>query len=405
MAKPPLNIVCISRFFKGNAFIEAAHAAGNKVYLLTSSKLKEEAWPWECITEAFYMDEDEKERWNMEHVENGLAYKMKNIKFHLLVALDDFDVEKVAHLREHFRIPGMGETTSRYFRDKLAMRVKALEEGIPIPEFTGLFNDDDIRRFTLIVPGPWIIKPRSAASAMGMKKLYNTDELWRHLEVLGDQRHHYLLERFAPGDVFHVDSLVVDKKVIFASVSQYLDTPFDVAHGGGIFRSQTLPFGSKDEKELLKLNKQLMKAFNMNYSATHTEFIKGKVDGKYYFLETASRVGGANIAEMVEASSGINLWSEWAKLEIAKANKAKYKLPKVTKKNAGIIVSLSRYEQPDTSSFSDEEIAWRMDKKWHIGLILQSADSHERVRELLDAYTERVRNEFHASLPPEAPPV
>ncbi len=405
MAKPPLNIVCISRFFKGNAFIEAAHAAGNKVYLLTSSKLKEEAWPWECITEAFYMDEDEKERWNMEHVENGLAYKMKNIKFHLLVALDDFDVEKVAHLREHFRIPGMGETTSRYFRDKLAMRVKALEEGIPIPEFTGLFNDDDIRRFTLIVPGPWIIKPRSAASAMGMKKLYNTDELWRHLEVLGDQRHHYLLERFAPGDVFHVDSLVVDKKVIFASVSQYLDTPFDVAHGGGIFRSQTLPFGSKDEKELLKLNKQLMKAFNMNYSATHTEFIKGKVDGKYYFLETASRVGGANIAEMVEASSGINLWSEWAKLEIAKANKAKYKLPKVTKKNAGIIVSLSRYEQPDTSSFSDEEIAWRMDKKWHIGLIVQSTDSHERVRELLDAYTERVRNEFHASLPPEAPPV
>jgi len=405
MAKPPLNIVCISRFFKGSAFIEAAHAAGNKVYLLTSSKLKEEAWPWECITETFYMDEDERERWNMEHVENGLAYKMKNIKFHLFVALDDFDVEKVAHLREHFRIPGMGETTSRYFRDKLAMRVKALEEGIPIPEFTGLFNDDDIRRFTLIVPGPWIIKPRSAASAMGMKKLYNTDELWRHLDVLGDQRHHYLLERFAPGDVFHVDSLIVDKKVVFASVSQYLDTPFEVAHGGGIFRSQTLPFGSKDEKELLRLNKKLMKAFNMNYSATHTEFIKGKVDGQYYFLETASRVGGANIAEMVEASSGINLWREWAKLEIAKANKTKYKLPKVAKKNAGIIVSLSRYEHPDTSSFSDAEIAWRMDKKWHIGLIVQSEDSHERVRELLDAYTERVANEFHASLPPEAPPV
>ena len=132
MAKPPLNIVCISRFFKGSAFIESAHAAGNKVYLLTSSKLKEEAWPWECITETFYMDEDERERWNMEHVENGLAYKMKNIKFHLFVALDDFDVEKVAHLREHFRIPGMGETTSRYFRDKLAMRVKALEEGISL---------------------------------------------------------------------------------------------------------------------------------------------------------------------------------------------------------------------------------------------------------------------------------
>lgn len=405
MAKSPLNIVCISRFFKGKAFIETAHAEGNNVYLLTSSKLQNEDWPWESITETFYMEEDERERWNMEHVENGLAFKMQRIKFDLLVALDDFDVEKVAHLREHFRIPGMGETTSRYFRDKLAMRVKAQEEGIPIPEFTGLFNDDEIHRYTLTVPAPWIIKPRSAASAMGMKKLHTTAELWRHLEVLGDQRHHYLLERFAPGAVFHVDSLCVDKKVVFARVSQYLDTPFEVAHGGGIFRSQTLPFGSKDEKELQKLNKQLMKAFNMNYSATHTEFIKGKVDGKYYFLETASRVGGANIAEMVEASSGINLWSEWARLEIAKANKTKYKLPKVTKNHAGIIVSLSRYEHPDTSSFADEEICWRMDKRWHIGLILKSAKSHERIRTLLNHYTERVAREFHASLPPEAPPV
>ena len=405
MAKPPLNIVCISRFFKGKAFIQAAHAAGNNVYLLTSSKLKDKDWPWESITDTFYMEEDERERWNMEHVENGLAYRMKTIKFDLFVALDDFDVEKVARLREHFRIPGMGETTARYFRDKLAMRVKAQEEGIPIPEFTPLFNDDAIHRFTLTVPAPWIIKPRTAASAMGMKKLHTTAELWRHLEELDDQRHHYLLERFAPGDVFHVDSLCVDKKVIFARVSQYLDTPFEVAHGGGIFRSQTLPFGSKDEKELLKLNKQLMKAFNMNYSATHTEFIKGKVDGKYYFLETASRVGGANIAEMVEASSGINLWSEWAKLEIAKANNTKYKLPKITKNNAGILVSLSRYEHPDTSSFTDDEICWRMDKEWHIGLILKSANSHERVRALLDAYTERVAKEFHASLPPEAPPV
>jgi len=148
MAKPPLNIVCISRFFKGKAFIQAAHAAGNNVYLLTSSKLKDKDWPWESITDTFYMEEDERERWNMEHVENGLAYRMKTIKFDLFVALDDFDVEKVARLREHFRIPGMGETTARYFRDKLAMRVKAQEEGIPIPEFTPLFNDDAIHRFT-----------------------------------------------------------------------------------------------------------------------------------------------------------------------------------------------------------------------------------------------------------------
>jgi len=35
-----------------------------------------------------------------------------------VVTLEDFDVEKVAALREHLRIPEMGDTTTRYFRDK-----------------------------------------------------------------------------------------------------------------------------------------------------------------------------------------------------------------------------------------------------------------------------------------------
>ncbi|MEM6317227.1 MAG: ATPase [Bacteroidota bacterium] len=401
----PLNIVCISRYFKGSEFIRTVKSEGHNVYLLTSSNLKDEAWPWESITETFYMDEDETGKWNMAHVRAGLGFKLRTIKFHVFVALDDFDVEKVAHLREHFRVPGMGETTSRYFRDKLAMRIKAKEEGILVPDFTPLFNDDEVRHFTLTVPAPWVIKPRSAASAMGVKKLHTAAELWQHLEELGDQRHNYLLERFAPGDVYHVDSLCVDKKVVFARVSQYLDTPMEVAQGGGIFRSQTVKFGSPDDKALLKANKALMKAFHMNYSACHTEFIKGKEDGQYYFLETASRVGGANIAEMVEASSGINLWAEWAKLEIAKAQDTGYQLPKIQKNPAGIVVSLSRYEHPDTSSFTDAEICWRMQKPWHIGLIVKTKDSQEKVRELLDAYTERIARGFHASLPPEAPPV
>lgn len=99
--------------------------------------------------------------------------------------------------------------------------------------------------------------------------------------------------------VYHVDSLTYEGKVIFSRVSQYLDTPFEVAHGGGIFRSHTIEIGSPEDLALQKLNVDVMKAFGMQYSASHSEFIKCNEDGKYYFLETASRVGGANLAEMV----------------------------------------------------------------------------------------------------------
>ncbi len=39
----------------------------------------------------------------------------------------------VSALREHMRIPGMGLTTVRYFRDKLAMRAHKKEVGILAP--------------------------------------------------------------------------------------------------------------------------------------------------------------------------------------------------------------------------------------------------------------------------------
>ncbi|MDX2245294.1 MAG: ATPase [Bacteroidia bacterium] len=403
MPKAPLNILCISSFFKGEAFLRSAKAEGNHVYLITGSKLKNHAWPWESIDETFFMEENEEGKWVMQHLIDGISWQMRRIKFDKLIALDDFDVERAAHIREHFRIPGMGETTAHYFRDKLAMRMKAQEDGIPVPAFTALFHDADIEAYAQNVPGPWMIKPRFAASATGIVKVADKEKLWEEIHRLGGQRHMYLLEKFAPGFVFHVDTLNLDGKVIFSRVSQYLDTPFEVAHGGGIFRSVTVKFGSKDEKELTKLNKQVMKAFGMQYSASHSEFIKGREDGKYYFLETSSRVGGANLAEMVEASSGINLWAEWAKIETSVAGKTDYVLPAVRNDYSGIVVSLTRYQHPDDSSFNDAEICWRMKKDWHIGLIVR-ASTPERVHELLDKYTRRIAAEFHASLPaPDRP--
>jgi phosphoribosylamine-glycine ligase len=398
------TFLCIASYFKGNDFLRGMKAAGATVYLVTSQKHSDKAWAREAIDDIFYIQQDPDNEWNMEDAATGLAWLMRSKRIDRIVSLDDFDVEKGAFLREHFRIPGMGQTTSRHFRDKLAMRIEARDAGIPVPGFTPLFNDEAINNFTRDFPGPWIIKPRGQASATGMKKVHTAEELWANIDRLGDRRHHFLVEQFKPGDVFHVDSLSVDGKVVFSRASQYLATPFEVAHGGGIFRSATVPFGSEDDKQLLKINESVLKAFGMQYSASHTEFIKNHETGEIYFLETSCRVGGAHLSDMVEASSGINLWFEWAKIEAAVAAGQKYKLPKVRNDHAGIIVSLARQQWPDTSQFNDPEIVWRMtDNQHHVGLIVQSP-KRERVMELLDDYAARVQRDYHASAPaPERP--
>jgi hypothetical protein len=393
-----LTFFCISTFFKGNEFLKSAKIAGNRVFLLTEKKLEAKPWAREFIDEIFFIDTPIGSNLNMEDLVKGLAFKMRTIKIDRIVALDDFDVEKAAFLREHFRIPGMGQTTARYFRDKLAMRAKAKDANLNCPAFSSLFNNDEINHFADHHVYPFMVKPRSEASATGIKKVWNKDELWQAIDALGEERHDYLIEQFKPGEVYHVDSLTVEGEVIFTQVSQYLSTPFEVAHGGGVFRSVTVEYQSEDALQLEKFNKDLLKAFGLNYSASHTEFIKCREDGKFYFLETASRVGGANLAEMVEAATSINLWREWAIIETAMAKNEKYTLPEVKNQYAGIVISLARQQWPNMDQFQEKEIYWKMNEEYHIGMIVQSEDRN-RVLALLDQYSTIIQNEYHASAP------
>ena len=395
------TFLCISNFFKGNAFLTALKKQGNRVFLVTSEKLKEKPWAFEYIDEVFYMPGQDLD-WDLDLLLKGVGGLMKTHKIEAIIALDDYDVEKAAFLRESLRIPGMGQTTGRYFRDKLAMRIKAQDAGIRVPPFAPLFNDAEINAFADQVPGPWVLKPRSEASAHGIIKVHTKEELWNRIHELGDNRLYYLVEQFKPGDVYHADGLQLGGKTLFLTVSRYLATPMEISQGGGIFRSANVKYGSEDDKAIKKVNEAIMKVFGLKNGASHTEFIKSREDGQIYFLETASRVGGAHLAEMVEAATNVNLWSEWAKIEDAIVKGKKYELPKVDKNYAGIVLTLSKYEHPDLSSFDEEEICFRVPLEYHAGLIVKSP-KQDRVMELLDKYADRFAKELSTTA--EAPEV
>jgi len=315
-----------------------------------------------------------------------------------IIPLDDFDVEVAAALREHLRSPGMGDTTARFFRDKLAMRVQAQDEGVPVPEFVHVINYEQINQFMQRVPAPWVLKPRSQAGSIGIKKCENSQEVWDHINRLGDEQSEHLIEKYVPGDVFHVDSVVYDNKVLFALSSRYHKPPFDIWNGGGVFATQTVDPKHEAYAGLLEMNEKVIRAMRLVRGVTHAEFIRGH-DGTIYFLEMAARVGGAHIDRLVEAASGLNPWREWARLELAYLNKEKYKLPKIKKQQAGLVICLSKEEKPDVSAYDAPEVVWKLSEEHHAAVILASPKS-ARVDALLDEYTVRLTRDILAIQPP-----
>jgi biotin carboxylase len=395
----PLTFLCITNYEKGQEFMRECKRQGCRVILVTAEKLRDADWPREILDDTFYLPAE----LPLADIVKAVTHLGRNQKIDRIVALDEFDMETASTLREHLRVPGMGLTTMRYFRDKLAMRMRALDRGVRVPDFVPVFNHGDIRYYLDHVPGPWVLKPRQEASAIGIKKIHNADELWPILEQLADKQSTYLLEKFVPGDVYHVDSVVSENEVVFANVSKYGKPPMNVAQGGGVFTTFTIPRGSDADTALRQINRDLITALGLVRGVAHAEFIQAYEDGNFHFLECAARVGGAYINEMVEAATGINLWREWARIEIA-GEDGSYKLPAAREEYAGVILSLARQDEPDTSGYNDPEVFLRIKKHHHAGLILRSPDNPQRVQALLENYAQRFAHEFLAVEPPREKP-
>ncbi len=137
-------------------------------------------------------------------------------------------------------------------------------------------------------------------------------------------------------------------------------------------------------------------------AACRTPSSSARATARWYFLETSARVGGAFIVDVVEAATGLNLWREWARIEIA-GEDGTYEPPPRRDRCGGIVLSLARQEAPDMSAYTDPEIVVRVRKSHHAGLIVASPDGN-RVVDAARGYTERFYVDFHASAPPPERP-
>lgn len=236
-----------------------------------------------------------------------------------------------------------------------------------------MFRRDEVARFCDVHAGPYVVKPRSEASATGIRKVANAREALEAFDGLGAEAYRYLIETFAPGQVYHVDALVKDARVVFVRASGYVDPPLTIVQGGGTFQTRTLALHSEEHRELSRLTAEVMAAFGLRFSASHTEWIRD-ARGRFLFLETSSRVGGAHIADMVETASGVDLWAEWARLELAELAGSGYRAPQDHGHHAAVTIRTTSCEEPDLQEIGIAEVVRTFPMKHHAAVLLGGTD-------------------------------
>jgi hypothetical protein len=391
MARHAGTILCLADAEKGQAFIRQIKEDGYKVILLTRDGLRDADWPRDHIDEIHTIYDFNRTK-DMMDFAIWLGRRQRIDK----VGLDEYDTTRAAEIRELYRLTGMTLSETFRWRDKLAMRSVSSSKGVPNPPFVGFYNQQAVAEFLDSVPGPWLVKPRTLAGSLGIRKYENAQEVKAVFERLGRESVDFVLEQFIAGDLYHVDGIVDGGQIRFVQSHRYGRPLLQVAHDGGVFTSATIDRNGAKNKELLRLHAEVVRALGMDRGVTHAEFIEG-TDGRFVFVEIACRVGGAHLYDLIEATSGINLWREWARV-IGLAPDAPYVLPPVKTHHGGLALCLSRQETPDFAGYPDPEISLRIQRKHHAGLVV-TTPTPERAQELITSYSQRFTQDFLAVLP------
>jgi len=159
------------------------------VVLLTVDKLRDADWPKDVLAEFHTMPEADVSGAAGPGTgeDSSRLGRLAGRKIARVVALDEFDLESAASLREHLPAAGDGADGDEVLSGtRLAMRTGARAAGVAVPEFFRSVQ----RCGTECVYGErgrprGCLKPRWSASAIGIRKITRPEELWPALDFAG----------------------------------------------------------------------------------------------------------------------------------------------------------------------------------------------------------------------------
>lgn len=258
-----------------------------------------------------YVYEDKKED---ENLYIDLIKMHQEEKFDVIIANSEFDIEKIANIRDYLKVNGQGYKSGLAFRNKLLMK-ELVKDSVRTPRFSKLDNVLDLMNFIDKVGYPIVIKPQEEAGSKGVSIIFNEKDLELYLK--NGVSKGSIIEEFIEGEMYHVDGMYQKNSILFSIPAQYINGC--LAYREGNYNASIILEDVNPLKKLL--NEETEKVLNAlpkpNHAFPfHAEFFVKK-NGEVVFCEIGCRVGGGMILETTKYITGINMLEESLKIEIS----------------------------------------------------------------------------------------
>jgi biotin carboxylase len=206
-------------------------------------------------------------------------------------------------------IPGLSRESARLASDKLAMKTRFREAGIPIPWFAAVATPQELSRIAVERGSDLVVKPADSRGSRGVQRIAHVKDLNGAFALA--QSHsptqRVMVEQYLEGPQVSTESVVVNGKCFTPGLSdrnyEYLErfAPFFIENGGDL-PSALAPEIQTRIKHLVERAAAALGIANGT--------VKGDIvvhDGEPYVIEMAARLsGGFFCTREIPLSSGVD---------------------------------------------------------------------------------------------------
>jgi len=215
-------------------------------------------------------------------------------------------------------LPGLAVEAARNFRDKACMKDVLRARGLPCARHCLASSAAEARAFVAERGFPVVAKPPAGAGAAATHRIDDGATLERYLErYVPRAGAPVLIEEFLSGTEHSFDSVVIDRRMVFWSVSRYLPSPLTVLENPWIQWAVLLPRELDGYGDIRSAAADALGALGLETGMTHMEWFR-RPDGSLAISEVAARPPGAQFTSLLSFAHDLDFYSAWARLVIAK---------------------------------------------------------------------------------------
>ena len=213
-------------------------------------------------------------------------------------------------------LPGLAVDAARNFRDKARMKDVLRARGLPCARHCLAASAAEARAFVATRGFPVVAKPPAGAGAAATHRLDDAAMLERYLATYAPRADApVLIEEFPSGTEHSFDSIAIDGRLVWWSVSRYAPSPLTVLENPWIQWCVLLPRELDEYADIRTTGAAALGALGLVTGMTHMEWFR-RPDGTLAISEVAARPPGAQFTSLLSYAHDIDFYAAWSRLVV-----------------------------------------------------------------------------------------